>query len=192
MCNLHPCHQDYSVDMPVIPALEWLMREAVWHQLAKSFCLLDCEVPHPWWVPFGGINKGYRNICTSWLVPYSFSPDCLVPYLLIFLLSGHQQTSQVIEHCFKSVCISQSEGQVHLPKSIGRMPSHYSQGQSWVGLRTLESISGLYLSGWPICEQSLASFFLLHQLDIRAPTLPHSHRNHCWMTIYPSVFEGLE
>lgn len=66
----------------------WLMREAVWHQLAKSFGLLDYKVLLPWWVLLSGHLHVCKDFLTSCRVPYSSFSD-LVSHLLIFFLSGH-------------------------------------------------------------------------------------------------------
>lgn len=42
--SLHPCYWDFSVYVTIMPALEWLITEASWWQLAMPFCIFHCSV----------------------------------------------------------------------------------------------------------------------------------------------------
>lgn len=112
--------------MPIVPALGWLMREAIWHQQAKSFCLLDHKVPPPLWVLFGGHLPGYQeDLHTSRPLPYSFSLDHLVAHLLISLF--FRPLTKQPSHLLLSISLygfHKVGDQIHHLKSIGRISPH--------------------------------------------------------------------
>lgn len=74
MCERHLCQHVNSIVfiMSIFwwPILWWPMTKTVWHQLARSFCLLGCSVPHAYGCFLLSVNMRIMDLHTLHSLSY--------------------------------------------------------------------------------------------------------------------------